>query len=274
VDGDGRLASVLARATPLPIAVAEHAEPIEIGRIRIAPSDHHLLLGHDHVRLDRGPTENRVRPSVDTLFRSAAVMLGERAIGVVLTGHLFDGSSGASAIKRCGGVVIVQSPEDAEHSSMPTAAIATGAADHVVPLAAMGAVLSRVTGEPRLAGAQPRHDLVLEQCAFTCPVCGGSLWRSELTRRVQCALEHAFDIDVLADAHERGSVPALTIAIRTLDERVRVLADMCRARWQARDARMAGAYDARMRDLLEAAGQLRRMLGVLPQQREGRTAGA
>ena len=92
------------------------------------------------------PRRNRVRPAVDVLFRSAAASCGARVIGVVLTGHLADGSSGARAIKRAGGVLVVQSPYDAEAPSMPQSAIEAATPDYVVPLAAMGELLRALVG--------------------------------------------------------------------------------------------------------------------------------
>jgi two-component system chemotaxis response regulator CheB len=77
------------------------------------------------------------RPSIDVLFDSAADTYGERLIGVVLTGSNSDGAYGLTRVKRRGGTTIVQDPETAEKRAMPDAAIATGAADHVLPLDAI-----------------------------------------------------------------------------------------------------------------------------------------
>jgi two-component system chemotaxis response regulator CheB len=67
----------------------------------------------------RGPKENRFRPSIDALFRSAAYTRGPAAIGVVLSGTLHDGTSGLWSIKRFGGIAVVQKPEEAKFPEMP-----------------------------------------------------------------------------------------------------------------------------------------------------------
>src|SRR4051795_8584407 len=134
-DGAGLLAEILDAAGPLPAAMAEEGQPLERGRIYVAPPDRHLLVGHDHVHVRRGPRENRTRPAIDPLFRSAAANCTSRVIGVVLSGMQNDGSSGLLAIKRCGGLAVVQDPKDARFGEMPASAIAHGAVDHVSRLA-------------------------------------------------------------------------------------------------------------------------------------------
>lgn len=90
-------------------------EAIRPGRIVVAPPDRHLLLRENQMRLRRGPHENRSRPAIDPLFRSAAAVFNGRTAGVILTGMLNDGSSGLLAIKRCGGATVVQDPADADY---------------------------------------------------------------------------------------------------------------------------------------------------------------
>src|SRR5262249_53671611 len=113
------LPDLLARSGKLPVRHGVSGEPIRLGRIYVAPPDHHMVLEADRIRITKGPKENRSRPAVDTLFRSAAYAYGPRAIGVVLTGTLDDGTAGLWAIKDRGGITIIQDPEEAEHASMP-----------------------------------------------------------------------------------------------------------------------------------------------------------
>ena len=103
--------------------LAEDNERFKPGHIYIAPPDSHLLVKNDRVLVTKGARENRYRPGIDPLFRSAAVTHGARVIGVVLTGMLDDGTAGLMAIKRCGGVTVVQHPTDAAYSGMPVSAL-------------------------------------------------------------------------------------------------------------------------------------------------------
>ena len=103
--------------------LAEDGDRFKPGRIYIAPPDNHLLVKKDKMLVTKGARENRHRPGIDPLFRSAAVAHGARVIGVVLTGMLDDGTAGLIAIKRCGGVTVVQDPRDAAYSGMPLSAL-------------------------------------------------------------------------------------------------------------------------------------------------------
>src|SRR4051812_42038927 len=108
------LPELLSRAGVLPAASPEDGERIAHGRIYVAPPDQHMLVKGDKIILRRGPVENRCRPAIDPLFRSAAVAYGPRVVGVVLTGLLDDGAEGLVVVKRAGGTTVVQDPADAE----------------------------------------------------------------------------------------------------------------------------------------------------------------
>src|SRR5919107_3233654 len=121
----------------LPAGWAADGDPLQPGRIYVAPPDHHLLVTPGHVRLSRGPRENRTRPAVDPLFRSAAEVYGPAVIGVILSGMLSDGTAGFSAIKRRGGTTVVQDPKDAQYPSMPLMALSSVTVDYCVPASEM-----------------------------------------------------------------------------------------------------------------------------------------
>jgi two-component system, chemotaxis family, protein-glutamate methylesterase/glutaminase len=106
--------AILNRAASLPVAHATAGEPLQHGRIYVAPPDQHLMVVPGRLIVRRGPRQNRHRPAVDPLFRSAAQVYGPRVIGVVLTGTLDDGTAGLQAIKQQGGVAVVQEPREAE----------------------------------------------------------------------------------------------------------------------------------------------------------------
>src|SRR2546423_1661643 len=118
-----RLADVLRRAGPLDAVAAANGAPLELGKIVVAPPDEHLLIEPGRVRLAHGPKENRARPAIDPLFRSAALHYGPRVLGVILSGALDDGTPGLWVVKDRGGIAIVQDPADALLPSMPTSAL-------------------------------------------------------------------------------------------------------------------------------------------------------
>src|SRR3989442_6676126 len=147
------LQTLLARAGPLPACNPRDGDPIEPGRIYVSPNDHHMLLENGYIRVARGPKENRFRPAIDPLFRSAAYIYGARAIGVVLSGALDDGTAGLWAIKLRGGTAIVQDPAEAVHRSMPLSALDNVEVDYKLPVAEIGPLLRRLVHEP--AGREP-----------------------------------------------------------------------------------------------------------------------
>src|SRR2546430_9280141 len=118
------LPDILNRSGSLGAVHAADGMEIEHECIYVAPPDHHLLIEHGHVRVVRGPKENRYRPAVDPLFRSAAAVYGPRVVGVILTGALDDGTAGLLAAKRSGGIAVVQDPDEALYPSMPSKALA------------------------------------------------------------------------------------------------------------------------------------------------------
>jgi two-component system chemotaxis response regulator CheB len=140
--GPSSLPSILSHSGSLPAAFASADEPIEPGRIYVAPPDHHMIVEDWRVQLWRGPKENLHRPAINTLFRSAAVSHRARVVGVILSGFLDDGSAGLWWIKRYGGVTVVQDPSEATFPEMAQNAIEYVEIDHVVRLCQMGKLLS------------------------------------------------------------------------------------------------------------------------------------
>jgi two-component system chemotaxis response regulator CheB len=134
----GALSRLLSLRSRLEVCEVGDKDPIEPGRVYVAPADYHLLVEPDGFALSLDGHVQHSRPSIDVLFDSAADTFGDRLIGVILTGANADGAYGLQRVKRRGGVTIVQDPASAEKREMPAAAIATGAADHVVPLEAIG----------------------------------------------------------------------------------------------------------------------------------------
>src|SRR5215210_3284548 len=143
-DSPGVLAQILDRSGPLPAANAENRTRIRPGRIYVAPPDRHLLLEPGLMLTTRGPKENRFRPAVDPLFRSAAQTYGPRVVGVVMTGGLDDGTSGLWAVKRLGGTAVVQDPDEAFMPSMPLSALGQVEVDYTLPVAEIAPLLARL----------------------------------------------------------------------------------------------------------------------------------
>jgi two-component system, chemotaxis family, protein-glutamate methylesterase/glutaminase len=141
---DSRLPAILGRAGVLPTAHAHDGEPIRPGQIYVAPPNYHLTVEAEALRLVQGPTENGFRPAVDPLFRTAARAYEARVVGVVLSGALDDGAAGLTAIKRLGGVTVVQDPDEALVPSMPRSAIDFDHVDHVLPAVAIAQLLVRL----------------------------------------------------------------------------------------------------------------------------------
>lgn len=140
------LPELLAARGKLAARHPKDGEPLVAGTIYVAPPDHHMLFTQDSVCLSREPREHHARPAIDPLFRSAALAWRERAIGVVLTGELDDGTAGLALIKEFGGIAIVQDPATADEPSMPASAIAHVAVDHCLALAEIAPALRRLAG--------------------------------------------------------------------------------------------------------------------------------
>ncbi len=118
----------------LPIEEVQDKILIKPGHVYLAPADYHLLVEGDHFALSSEAAVSYARPSIDVLFESVAEAYGKEAVGVILTGANRDGAQGLAAIKRRGGLAIVQTPDTAECADMPNAALAAGKVDEILPL--------------------------------------------------------------------------------------------------------------------------------------------
>ena len=242
------LPSVLTKAGHLPALMPEDGDRIEPTRIYVAPNDHHMLLENGYIRIARGPKENRFRPAIDPLFRSAAYIYGPRVIGVVLTGALDDGTAGLWTIKLRGGTTIVQEPAEALIRSMPLNALDNVAVDHKLPAAQIGELLGRLVREaaPAPTRVEPaedektRHEIRIakerealeegilrfgELSPFTCPECHGvlAMLREGKILRFRCHTGHGFSADSLLSAGSEAVEARLWDAVRGMDETVLLL---------------------------------------------------
>ncbi|MGI4742648.1 MAG: chemotaxis protein CheB [Janthinobacterium lividum] len=242
-DSPSVLPQLLGSVSALPVRHPKDGEIVATGVIYVAPPDHHLLLDGDRVLVTRGPKENRFRPSIDALFRSAAYTYGPRVIGVVLTGYLDDGTSGLWSVQRMGGLTIVQEPQDAEQPSMPTNALEFVAADYVVPLTQLGPLLGRLTQERAPAKTRlPAAELDLlkieltiakqgggfelgiidkgKLTPFTCPDCHGALTQLVEGKLIcyRCHTGHAYTVSALLSEVTQSVESMLYQSMRGLEE--------------------------------------------------------
>jgi len=154
-DSPGMLAPMLQAKSALPVEVATDGAAIRPGAAFVAPADRHLVVEDGRMRTPRGPRENRHRPAIDVTMRSAAVARGSRAVGVVLTGLLDDGSAGLCEIKHAGGVAIVQDPTEAEYPQMPRNAMRATEVDDVLRLAEIPGRLTALAAEEAPPSRRP-----------------------------------------------------------------------------------------------------------------------
>jgi two-component system chemotaxis response regulator CheB len=141
------LPQILARHARLRVQSATDGVPLLAGHVYVAPPDLHLTVDDGIVVVGSGPREDGHRPSVNTLFRSAARHWGARAIAVVLSGSLNDGAAGVIAIKQAGGVAMAQHPDEAAVGDMPRHAIETGATDAALGVAALAERIVELTSQ-------------------------------------------------------------------------------------------------------------------------------
>jgi two-component system, chemotaxis family, protein-glutamate methylesterase/glutaminase len=267
----------LMRARARMHAVHPHdGERPQPGTIYVAPPDQHLLIEDDHLHLSRGPKENHSRPAIDPMMRSAALARGTRAIGVVLTGQLDDGTAGLKAIKRCGGIAIVQDPATAFEPSMPASALANVDVDLSLRIEEIAPALQRIVA--RAAQPSPHaapDDILREQqilqkqdmianlaaiadpSTFTCPDCGGGLWqmKDDKPLRFRCHTGHVFSVQSPAHAQVERTEHVLRSGVRALAETEMLLrrtARLARAKGDHTQAEVHELHADSLRDRVAA----------------------
>ena len=285
----GILATVTQAASHLPVRAAVDGMPIEPGHIYLGVPDRHLLLGDGYIRLGRGPRENMARPAIDALFNSAAAAYGSRVVGVLLSGLLNDGAAGLSAVKRCGGLALVQDPQEAIADEMPLAGLRATTADLVGLSTRIGDVLSELVREPagprlpippeiRLevdiaAGERIDSDIlrnVADAVPLTCPDCGGvmSRMRGPGPLRFRCQVGHAASAEVLAKQKEGAVDEALRVALRVIEERAELVARMAEDGRNSGRSAVAEMYGERSEEYRRYADTIRRAVLMSMQKAE------
>lgn len=261
---------------------AEEGGNLKPGYLYMAPSDHHLMIGEDmKMRVTKGAQENRSRPAIDPLFRSAAVALGPGVIGILLTGYLDDGTSGMKAIKRCGGTCIVQDPKDAQYPAMPRNALNNVKIDHCLPISEMGALLYKLAVQKLRKRKPVPKDVLTEakiaervlsdlasvnqlgdQVPFNCPGCGGVLWKvgKDSSLRFRCHTGHAYTAAALLAEQTEKIEETMWTALRMFEERKNLLTDMAKgkkgisSKSALERAKMSQVHIDRIRAIIQAGG--------------------
>lgn len=284
--GHSMLPAILERSGCLPASHPSDGEVIRPGRIYVAPPDRHLAIKDGHIHLSRNASENGYRPAIDVLFRTAARSHGSRVVGVVLTGNLDDGTAGLAAIKKCGGIAIVQDPQDADYPSMPESAIANVQVDYVLPADEIGPRIDEILRQPRPVPAVDCGDVEEEPDAMgtskneeegesargvpaglICPDCGGSLFErpGEHPLHFRCRTGHAYSPESLLAKQNDSLEAAFWAALRSLEENIALSRRMEkrsreRGKLQAceayrKRAEAAERHAALMRKVLEKGGE-------------------
>ena len=276
------LAHILSREGNVPAKQVEDGERLCDGVIYVAAPDHHLLLERNGTaRSVRGPRENRHRPAIDPLFRSAAYFYGGGAIGIVLSGALDDGTAGLIAIKRLGGIAIVQDPHDAQHPSMPSSALAHVLVDHVLPAAdipsqiaaelsvprkSIGTVDAVMKQETAMAKLDP-HAMQEEEragqpSAYSCPECSGVLWqiREGEFLRYRCRVGHAYSPESMLAAQDEELEDALWAAMKTLEENAQLAGRLAANERERGHEWMVKRFEEREKEARQRAEVIRKFL--------------
>jgi two-component system chemotaxis response regulator CheB len=205
-----------------------------------------MLLGPRHIHLARGPKENGSRPAIDATLRTAARAFGPRVVGAILSGMLDDGTAGLMAVKRHGGVALVQAPAEAAFPSMPTSALRYVAVDAVLSSGEFAGMFVQLAQQPVAAeegaampdnsdletdisemkpGALQAADTVGKPAPFSCPNCGGVLnefYDGDLLR-FRCQVGHAYSPESLLSSQTEAIDYQLWAAYRALDERATIV---------------------------------------------------
>ena len=213
------LPEILSRAGALTAVHPRDGDPIEKGRIYVAPPDCHLLVAADRITLSRGPKENRTRPAINPLFRSAALAYGGRVTGVILTGMLDDGVAGLAEIKRRGGVAVVEDPETALYPSMPRQAMALSMSI-MWSLCTRSGALSRVLPGPSATPSRERSPWRKRATALTCPECRGPISEERQGKIIEyaCRVGHRYSPLAMKNEHHDTVERSLWASVVALEE--------------------------------------------------------
>ncbi len=277
-DSSGGFERVLEKKIKLKVQLAGSEVPILPGNVYLSFSNQHLVVSDSSLMLSKGPRENLFRPSIDVLFRSAAVSFKNRCVGVLLTGRLNDGTAGLLAIKRCGGIAIIQDPKTAEFSEMPLSAQRSVKVDYCMDVEDIGKLIEVICQQPlppekevpqslvkeaRIALAIKseisKEDSLGEQVPFSCPSCGGPLWKmtDESMERYRCHVGHAFSQEAMLSGQNRKLEETLWVALRTFEEKRILLQRMAETYSEKGFTTLSASFRNKVEEVTEHINRLR-----------------
>jgi len=275
------LTNRLQKCTSLHCKLAQDGLPIKKGHIYIAPVDHHLIVKQNNMYTTKGPAENRWRPSIDVLFRSAAVYFNEKAIGIVLTGLLDDGTLGMQAIQQCGGTCIVQDPLEAAFPDMPQSVLNNTMVDFMLPVAAMNEAIQYTISNKIITWIKVPEYLKAEtamvektvtsigdiskvgkQTVYSCPDCGGGLWEINEGQEAhfRCHIGHAYSENELLKKQFESLNGTLWVALRMMEERMNLLKKISHDEKMKNLHSLASMHTERAKDLEVHINNLKELL--------------
>jgi len=282
-EGPRLLSDVLSRTSALPVAYAVDGDSIRKSRVYLAPPDRHMLIRDGAVKVTAGPRENRHRPAIDPLFRSAATACGSRVIAVLFSGLLDDGTAGMKAVTAQGGVTIVQDPDEARFSSMPENAVRNDSPRYVLPVRQIAATLidlvlngsqrqgsedhlnSDLTNEVKIAEidlSAVARDKPGTPAPYSCPECNGALWevREGELLRFRCRVGHAYGSESLLASKNDELETALWTALRTLEEKAALHRRLSEHATRRRNVRAAKHFQQSADQVHQQAQSIRHLL--------------
>ena len=272
------------KQTALRCRVAANMMPLESGVVYLAPADHHLMVKGTTMLINNGAHENKYRPSIDVLFRSAAVAFGHRVIGVILTGMLEDGTSGMVAVKRGGGLCVVQDPDEAEFSDMPQSVLNNVKVDYRGSLDEIPAIIQEIVSQPlppytivpnelqieaditeKMMSNIDDLKLIAERSDFICPDCGGGLWaiKNDPLHRYRCHTGHVYTEKLLFDLQDQKIEESVWVAIRLLEEKVNLMVLMQSRKDSEGESVRSLLYQRRIDEMNMHIARLKLFLGAL-----------
>ena len=283
----GYLVNQMQKYTPLFCTEVESTQSIKKGTIYFSQPNKHLLIANYEVKLGYGPEENHWRPAIDVLFRSAAASFDGYTIGVILTGMLDDGTVGMSAIKRCGGSCIVQDPNEAEYPDMPLSVLKEIEVDYCVPVTQIGAMITTIINTKKVVHTIIPADIIKEvelsekgvgsidemkelgeNSVFSCPDCGGVLFeiKNDVVTRYKCHTGHSYSVNDLLAEQYKNIESSLWVALRTLEERRKLLSQLAEKNIARGFHRSASDYKEKIYELQNHVDNIKQVLFAAEKQ--------